>query len=360
MHDFWPSAHTADLRLTERGYLEPTEGYWRSFLARPELDVLPQSCRAERHLHEALQRAPLRTVQSAELQAIEDADARESYRFFLRFRDGVQQAGTLQAYYAQLMHSGQINIPPLFIDLMVQAMLRSMLHDETDAQVVRSAELLFRPQRVALAEGRIISGDQEALDTAQATGGMGDLGRLLLQNKVALHEAQMQVLSPQHHEAFWQAASLPHYGHRWLLDLTHEVSAQVGQGAHSFTVQLARSTSGLKALARVLERWIAHFHAVEVRIQPLAKVDDPAWRWHIGLDAESTSLLNDLYNQQAVDEQRMQRLISLFRMEFAHPHEARADVAGKPVYLGLAMAQDGLLRLKPQNLLLNMPLAVAS
>jgi hypothetical protein len=34
-----------------------------------------------------------------------------------------------------------------------------------------------------------------------------------------------------------------------------------------------------------------------------------------------------------------------------------AEVAGKPVYLGLAMTAAQTLRLKPQNLLLNLPLA---
>jgi hypothetical protein len=34
-------------------------------------------------------------------------------------------------------------------------------------------------------------------------------------------------------------------------------------------------------------------------------------------------------------------------------------VQGKPVYLGLAMNEQGLLKLKPQNLLLNLPLAGA-
>ena len=38
----------------------------------------------------------------------------------------------------------------------------------------------------------------------------------------------------------------------------------------------------------------------------------------------------------------------------------RADVAGKPVYLGLAMTADQQLRIKPQNLLLNLPLARGS
>jgi hypothetical protein len=37
----------------------------------------------------------------------------------------------------------------------------------------------------------------------------------------------------------------------------------------------------------------------------------------------------------------------------------RADVAGKPVYLGLARTADGTLKLKPQNLLLNLPLATS-
>jgi hypothetical protein len=34
-----------------------------------------------------------------------------------------------------------------------------------------------------------------------------------------------------------------------------------------------------------------------------------------------------------------------------------SDVAGKPVYLGLMGTADKLLRVKPQNLLLNLPLA---
>jgi hypothetical protein len=44
-------------------------------------------------------------------------------------------------------------------------------------------------------------------------------------------------------------------------------------------------------------------------------------------------------------------------LEFDQPQEMRADVAGKPVYLGLMMSEDRALRLKPQNLLLNLPLA---
>ena len=35
----------------------------------------------------------------------------------------------------------------------------------------------------------------------------------------------------------------------------------------------------------------------------------------------------------------------------------RPDIGGRPVYLGLAMTADNLLRLKPQNILTNLPLA---
>jgi hypothetical protein len=94
-----------------------------------------------------------------------------------------------------------------------------------------------------------------------------------------------------------------------------------------------------------------------VHIQPLRKVDDAQWRWHLGLDAESSLLLDDLYRGQEVEPERLRRLVSLFRLDFDDAAEMRVDVAGRPVYLGLMGTADQILRLKPQNLLLNLPLA---
>ena len=142
-----------------------------------------------------------------------------------------------------------------------------------------------------------------------------------------------------------------------MLDLTHELTSDIG---HGLTFTMTRAHSGLKALARA-GCWSAGSRtcsACRSRITPLQKIADAAWRWHIGLDVESMALLNDLYEDRAVGEDRLQRLISLFRLEFANPAEMRTDVAGKPVYLGLAMTAEGTLRLKPQNLLLNLPVAV--
>ena len=151
---------------------------------------------------------------------------------------------------------------------------------------------------------------------------------------------------------FVQREGLGRYA--FLLDMTHEVQNQL---PHGLVLNMVNARSGLKALSIVLARWVKHFLGVAVQITPVQKVDDPAWRWHVGLDATATALLNDLYQGQTLDAPRQQQLISLFTLRFENPQEVRSDVRGKPVYLGLAMDAQGLLKLKPQNLLLNLPLA---
>ena len=130
-------------------------------------------------------------------------------------------------------------------------------------------------------------------------------------------------------------------------------------GPMSMVIDWSSCIVAVTAPARVLEKWVQHLLGVTVRIRALQKIDDAAWRWHVGLDIHATALLNDLYEDRPVEPERMARLLSLFRLEFAHPQEMRADVAGKPVYLGLMMSPARELRLKPQNLLLNLPLAGA-
>jgi hypothetical protein len=51
----------------------------------------------------------------------------------------------------------------------------------------------------------------------------------------------------------------------------------------------------------------------------------------------------------------MARLLSLFRLEFSDPTLMRPNIQGRPVYLGLAMTVNNQVRLKPQNLLMNLP-----
>lgn len=349
MQNFWPSSGFSQLQRNSRGWLLPTDDYLRLFLDRPELALLPESCPAEQALHAALRAAPARPVADAEWQALQDEDARESYGLFLRFRDGLLAAGSLEAYYLGLFRSGSISIPPLFIDLLAQAILRNILDDASDVYEVRAAEMLFRSQRITTQDGQVLAGDREVLDMLNETGGLGDFGRFLAEAQAPLRSIDMQVLTDANAPDYWQASAR----HNFLLDLTHEISNDL---SHGLVFTMTRARSGLKALARVLEKWVRHFLGVSVSIQPLQKINDEAWRWHVGLDVEASALLNDLYEGREVEPQRMQRLLSLFRLDFADPQEMRADVAGKPVYLGLMMNADGVSKLKPQNLLLNLPL----
>jgi Family of unknown function (DUF6352) len=348
--NYWNSSGLNQLHRTERAWLQPTDEYLRLFLARPELALVDESCRAERALHAALASAPSRAVPARDMEALQDEDARANYRMFVGFRDALLAAGTLEAYYLRLFQDQAVSIPPLFVDMLVHAMVHNLLGAEPDALEARAAEMLFRAQRVSVQEGQILAGDRETLDMLNETAGLGAMGRLLVQNKVSLTAQNIEVLNDANAARYWATSER----RQWLLDLTHEISQDL---SHGLVLRLNRARSGLKALARVLEKWVLHFVGVSVTVEPLTQVDDPAWRWHLGLDAEATALLNDLYQGAPVSPQRMARLISLFRLRFDNPQEMRADVAGKPVYLGLAMNAEGVLKIKPQNLLINLPLA---
>src|SRR3546814_9799130 len=95
--------------------------------------------------------------------------------------------------------------------------------------------------------------------------------------------------------------------------------------------------AGLDALCRVRERWIAYFYDICVAIQPVQKITDERWVWHIGLDAEGNALLNDLYNGIEVGEGRLAQLLSLFRMDFRDSSVMAPEMAGRPAYLAMAI-----------------------
>ncbi len=349
----WTGSGHDRLDVDERGWLVATDDYFRLLLSRPELALVDESCVGETALHHALVDDPKRTVLPRQLTSIRDVDARENYRHLLRFRDGLLAAGSLEGWYLQTLRAGVVDLPPLFLQWVVQACLLQVLggfaQDVAGARIARAAELLFRPQRIHTQDGQVLSGDQAVLDMLNETGGLGDMGRLLAQNKMPLPTVNVEVLSDDNAHRYWQHIDR----HRFVLDLTHNVSNEL---SHGLVLSLTRAQSGLTALARVLEAWVMHFLGVKVTIKPEPKIDDANWRWHVGLDADSSSLLNDLYLDRPVEPERMQRLLSLFRLTFQDPREMRDDVAGKPVYLALSMTADKLVKLKPQNLLLNLPL----
>jgi hypothetical protein len=357
--ELWPGSGLPALDIGPQGQLRPTPAYWRHWLQRPELALVDESCAAERALHRSLHSEPLRETPPPELDAIADADVAHNYRHFLALRDAVQTAGSLQAWYSALFRAAAVTVPPLFVDLVAQAIVQHLLSldgAEPDALTARAAELFFRPQRVSFEAGRVLAADRSTVDEQSSTQGLGEIGRLLAQAQIQAKRLDLPVLGVDNAQRYWSEATALRSELRssLLLDLTQEIKTDVGHGVQ-FTMANARS--GLKPLALLLQRWVRHLLGVEVRVEPVPRIDDAQWRWHVGLDAESSALLNDLYEGHTVDEDRLSRLISLFRLHFVNPAEMRRDVAGRPVYLGLMAAADGSLRMKPQNLLINLPLA---
>ena len=351
----WPGSGRAHLERRADGMLAPTPAWWRHWLERPELALVDESCRAEIALHRALQRDPLRPVGAADLAALADADARDNYRHLLALRDGVQAAGSLQAWLLAQFRQG-VTVPPLFVDLVLQALAPGLLDDVPDALQARAAELFFRPQRLSFEQGRVLAADEGTVQQTQHDQGLGELGRLMAQAQVRARTAQLPVLQAQASDAerYWAEATQPRFRSSLLLDLTQQIGTDLGHGVQ---LKLGNAASGLKPLALLLQRWVDQMLGVAVLIEPVPRIDDPRWRWHVGLDADASALLDDLYTGAGVDDERLARVVGLFRLRFERADAMRADVAGVPVHLALMGDAQGRLRLKPQNLLLNLPLA---
>ncbi|MCC7327963.1 MAG: hypothetical protein IT521_14305 [Burkholderiales bacterium] len=337
MRDFWPSCGYRLLTVGTDGRLTVTDDFLRSFLTRPELAPIAESCAAELALHDSLLAIPRRTVADAELAALADPDARENYGIWLRFRERLIAANSLEAAYSGLFRGTGVDVPPLFVDQLTQVLLRHILDGEASPMEARAAEMLFRPQRIAMQDdGAVMAADETTVELFATTGGFGSLGELLAQNRTPSRAIDLDVLDAENAQQYWDRDE-----------------------RHDFSISLNRGRPALDALSRVLEKWIAHFLGVAVTIRHERAIDDEHWVWHVGLDAEASSLLNDLYNDAEIDDTRMGRLLCLFRLDFSHPTDMRPAIAGRPVYLAMAMTGDNRLRLKPQNLLLNLPLARA-
>jgi hypothetical protein len=106
----------------------------------------------------------------------------------------------------------------------------------------------------------------------------------------------------------------------------------------------------------VIERWVVHFTGLGVEVESVRSISDAKWVWHIGLDAQSTVILNALWRGESVEQGELRRLLSLFRMETGDASLLKPEVRGRPIYLALAMNEHNVVRMKPQNLLVNLPL----
>lgn len=337
MRDYWPSCGWRLLDRDAQGRLVVTDDFLRHLLQRPELAPVPESCPAEIALHESLLGEPRRDVTSAELAGLADADARENYAVWLRFRERLLAKPTLEASYLQIFR-GQVDVPPLLVHQLTQVILREALGDTATAPEVRAAEMFFRPQRIAIQEdGQVMAADDESVERLAVAGSFGAIGDLLRQGGVPLREAELDVLHEDSADAYWPRSE-----------------------AHDMVLPLHHGQPGLEGLCRVIERWVLRLLGLAVTVQVEREIDDDQWVWHVGLDAQASAVLNALYQGQEPEAGAMERMLCLFSLRFAEESAVRAEVRGKPVWLAMAMDANKALRLKPQNLLLNLPLAQPS
>jgi hypothetical protein len=313
--DFWASS---GYRLLERvdGRLLVTDAWLAQLLQRDELVPPADAGPRERALHARLLAAPRTAVRASDIGFLEDPDARDNWRHFAAFRDRLLAVPSIEDAYAGLFE-GEVTVPPVFVELLAQLVVRDLLERDADPWLARAGEIFFRLQRVSTESARALAADAATMG--------------------------LYAENPEVRMALMDEESAPFYFLRDEL--------------FSFVLDITAGTKGANALARMLERWIARMLGVRVTITPVERVEDPRWRWHVGLDVESTAILNALYRGETVEPSRLERLVLLFRLEFADPADASEDARGRPVYLGLACREDRTLRMKPQNLLSNLPLS---
>ena len=331
--DFWQHSGYHRLDRASDGHLRVTDDYLRDYYLRPELAPVAESCAAERRLHDSLLEAPRRAVGEPEIAALADPDAQENYRVMLRFREQLLAAPTLEGFYFDLFRR-DIAVPPPFIHHTTEVILRGMLEGTGNGLLARAAEVFFRQQRVSVRDGAVMLADAETVNLHAESGGLGNLGRLLLEVNAPLRSLDLDVLTEANHAEYFSR-----------------------DGRRDTVLQINPGLPGSLALCELLARWVAHFHGTAVKVAPIREIPDEEWLWHVGLDAEASAMLNEIYAGGEVDEERMRRVVGLFRMDFADAGALQEELRGAPVFLGIAMTAEGNLRLKPQNLLLNLPLA---
>ncbi len=335
MPDFWRNSGFHLLERDPAGRLRVTDDFLRAYYLRPEVHPVEESCDAELRLHAALMEAPQRAVPPAEIDALADEDARHNYRMLLKFRDRLLAAGTVEGCYMGLF-KGEVDVPPLFIEQLVHVILRNILDGADDPLRLRAAELFFREQRATLQDGHVLLADHETVEMHAAGNRYGSIGKLIVEAQGSLGKVDLDVLDRANAALYWERES-----------------------RHDTVISLTYGRAALDAFARVIEAWVAHFHALEVTVKPIRKIDEARWAWHIGLDAESTEILNELWSGGQVDAGRMRNIVALFSLQFAEPAAMRDSVAGRTVYLGLSVNDAQVVRMKPQNLLINLPLREA-
>ena len=338
MTDFWPQSAYQTLLVSPDRQLLVTDDFLRTYLERPELRLVRESCEFEQALHARLTANPRAEVSELEITRMADADIQENYRVWLRYRKRLLAANSLEAFYISLFQGEGVDVPPLFVAQLAQVFIRHILGEDADPLEAKMGELFFRTQKISVIEDGIVMGADEELVTRNLQAGeTGNIFDLLKGKSLAMRSTDLDVVHEGNANEYWARNE-----------------------DFDLAVQLNFGHEPINRFSRLLEKWIEHFLGVKTRITPMQQIVDPKWSWHVGLDAAATAILNKLYNKEPLDAEEMERIICLFRLDFIDEAAVAKAQLGKPVYLAIAMNEQGQLKLKPQNLLFNLPLAKAS
>lgn len=323
MPEFWVASGHHFSRRDAQGRLLVTDELILAWLARPEIVPPEEACAAERALHARLMQTPRAKVSDLEVTAIKDADARENWHFLLRLRDTLLEAGTIEAGYWKILRSEMV-LPFVFIAQLLQLVLRNALDGCDDPQVLRAAECLFRPQRAHVKDDKLLLADDELVGlyeqemhssplTAMFSGGVDGL----------------DVLGGGNEWTYWSRSD----AHTTVLNFGGDAKARAG-------------------MAQAIAAFIRHMLALDVTITPHSTADAVDLRWFVGLDPVGTAIGNALWHGTPPEA----TLVGLFRMDLPDSDRIRHDMRGHPVWLLLGLGPDHTIRMKPQNLLMGLPL----
>lgn len=338
MTNFWPQSAYQTLTVGSDNQLLVTDDFLRTYLLRPELNLVPESCDAERALHQRLSENPRAVISEQEITAMADPDIQVNYQVWLRYRAKLLAASSLENFYMSLFKGDGVDVPPLFISQLAQIFIRHILGEDCHPLDARMGEIFFRTQKITVLEDGVVMGADDEVVTRNAQAGeTGNILDLLKNKSMSMRSIDLDVLHEENADLYWEKSE-----------------------DHDFAVQLNFGQAPINHFCRVLEKWVQHFLGAQVRITPMQQITDPKWSWHVGLDAAASDILNKLYKKEQVDADELERVICLFRLDFIDEAAVTQSQAGKPVYMAIAMNDEKQLKLKPQNLLFNLPLAKAS
>ena len=332
MREFWVASGHHLTRRADHGGLVATPELIMAYLARPELMPPADACEAERNLHASLLADPLRPVSKADIAALADADARENWTFMMNFRDRLIAAPSLEAVYTTVARNGAGDLPPIFLSQLCHLILRNALEGCDDPYTLRAAELFYRSQQATVHDGALLLADAEVVEAQQhAQHDMHSSPLVAMLQPEAFGE--MDVMDDENAWTYWSRSD-----------------------AHAMVMNIGGNPKARAGLCRVIERWVDHLLGVTVNVETVASIEDRDWRWFVGLDSEGTRIGNALWNGAALEANAAERIVALMRLTIEDTPLVDERVGTRPVYLILAMGADRVVRLKPQNLIVGLPL----